>query len=109
MSSEILAEWIAAANAHDASEFLAYFTEDAVLDDPSVGEVYEGRDRIGEYYQSYFIGYDTRTELVGTEQRGDVLHVEVAFTGSFPGGQTNGIFDLTFSGRQIQHARADLI
>lgn len=39
---KIVGEWIAAANTHDAGEFFAYFTEDAVLDDLSVGKVFTG-------------------------------------------------------------------
>jgi ketosteroid isomerase-like protein len=106
----IVSQWIDAANSHEAGRFLDHFTEDAVLDDPSVGQVYAGRARIGEYYESYFIGYNTQTRLVSTEPRGDELHVEVHFTGDFPGGQTGGIFDLTFTADQkIQHVRADLL
>ncbi len=99
-----------ATNSHDAQRYLTHFAEDAVLDDPSVGKVYEGRTGIGEYFQAYFVGYNTQTRLVSAEWHDGVLHVEVDFTGDFPGGQTGGIFDLTFSADQkIQHARADLL
>ncbi|GAB3631925.1 hypothetical protein GCM10027421_12780 [Microbacterium shaanxiense] len=104
-----IAEWITAADAHDSTAFLSLFTADAVLDDPSVGEVFEGHEGVGRYFDSYFIGYNTRTRLVRTEPRDGVLHVEVDFTGDFPGGQTGGIFDITFAGDKIEHVRADLI
>lgn len=105
----VIAEWITAANTHETARFLAFFTADAVLDDPSVGEAFEGREGIGRYFDSYFIGYNTQTRLVSTELREGILHVEVDFTGDFPGGQTGGIFDVTFSGAKLAHVRADLI
>ena len=52
-------EWIAAMNAHDTAAYLEFFTEDGVLDDPSVGRVYNGRSEIIDYFESYFIGYNT--------------------------------------------------
>ncbi|MBT0769082.1 nuclear transport factor 2 family protein [Kineosporia sp. J2-2] len=104
----IVAEWIQAANTHDPERFLAFFADDAVLDDPSVGRSFEGADGIGEYYRDYFIGYGTRTRLIGMTPQDGHLHVEVHFTGEFPGGQTGGIFDITFTGDQIRFIRADL-
>ena len=105
----VIAEWLRAANAHDATRFLSFFTADAVLDDPSVGETFDGHEGIGRYFESYFIGYNTQTRLVCTESRDGILHVEVDFTGDFPGGQTGGIFDVTFVGDALSHVRADLI
>ncbi|WP_114558435.1 Cif family virulence factor [Desertihabitans aurantiacus] len=32
----VIQQWSEASNAHDRSRYLAFFTEDAVLDDPSV-------------------------------------------------------------------------
>ena len=37
------------------------------------------------------------------------LHVVVDFTGTFPGGQIGGIFDMKFSGDKITFIRADLL
>lgn len=105
----VIAEWITAANTHGRAEFLSFLTADAVLDDPSVGEVFEGHEGVGRYFDTYFIGYNTQTRLVGTEPRDGILHVEVDFTGDFPGGQTGGTFDVTFAGERIAHVRADLI
>lgn len=102
-------EWIAAMNSHNAAAYLEFFTEDGVLDDPSVGRVYNGPSEIAQYFESYFIGYNTQTQLVSIEPHGDYLHVEVAFTGSFPGGETGGIFDVTLTADQkIERVRADL-
>ncbi|WP_275004859.1 nuclear transport factor 2 family protein [Promicromonospora iranensis] len=104
-----IAEWIAATNTHDSAAYLAFFTDDAVLDDPSVGEVFEGLAGINEYFQSYFIGYDTQTRLLSTEPRDGYLHVAVEFTGNFPERRVGGIFDVTLTAEnKIAHVRADL-
>lgn len=104
-----LADWIAATNTHDTDAYLAFFAADAVLEDPSVGDVFEGHVGIGDYFRSYFIGYDTSTRLVSTEPRDGYVHVEVEFTGTFPEGRVGGIFDVTLTaGQKIAHVRADL-
>ena len=103
-----IAEWIAAMNSHDAARYLAYFTDDAVLDDPSVGERFEGREGIADYYERYFIGYHTTTRLVSIAPQGDLLRIAVDFTGDFPGGQTGGVFDVRFDDGKIAFIHADL-
>lgn len=100
--------WIAATDRHDLEGYLEHFTKDVILDDPSVGRQFAGREGLAEYFRSYFSGYNTRTRLLRTEPRGDMLHVEVDFTGDFPGGQTGGVFDLTFDGNRIASVTADL-
>ncbi|MFJ4849409.1 MULTISPECIES: nuclear transport factor 2 family protein [unclassified Streptomyces] len=110
---DIITEWIAASNTHDAGTYLKFFTEDAVLDDPSVGRTFDGVAGIKEYFDAYFIGYRTTTRLqsvtpVPAATGAGYLHVEVDFTGDFPGGHTGGTFDITFSGDKIAHIRADL-
>lgn len=73
------------------------------------GRVFDGAAGIGEYFESYFVGYETHTRLVRVDDEGDHLHVEVEFTGSFPGGRTRGVFDLTVVGAKLAHVRADLV
>lgn len=105
----VIREWIAATNTHDTDRYLSYFTDDAILDDPSVGRVFAGRQGIGEYFASYFIGYNTHARLVRIDPGDGYLHVEVDFTGDFPGGRTGGFFDITFSGGKLERVRADLL
>jgi ketosteroid isomerase-like protein len=104
----IISDWIAAMNTHDVKKFLSFLTRNAVLDDPSVGEYFDGPSRIAEYYERYFVGYHTTTSLVSVAPVNDSHHVEVHFTGDFPGGETRGTFDVTFVGEKISFIRADL-
>ena len=104
----MVTDWIAATNAHDTEAYLSFFTDDAVLDDPSVGSRFEGRERVADYYEKYFIGYNTTTRIVRVAPEGDHVHLDVHFIGDFPGGQTDGVFDITFTGKKISFIRADL-
>lgn len=102
-------QWIAATNTHDTAAYLDFFSSEGVLDDPSVGHTYNGPSEIADYFESYFIGYNTQTRLISIERRADSLHVEVDFTGDFPGGQTGGTFDITFDDdHEFERVRADL-
>lgn len=102
--------WIAASNAFDIKKYLSYYQSEAVLDDPSVGRKFEGHKGIQQYFDSYFIGYNTHTEQVKLkiiDQHN--AHLEVQFTGDFPEGKIGGTFDFEFNEGKIALVRADLI
>lgn len=105
---QIVEDWLAAANAFDTARFLAFFTDDAVLDDPGVDR-FDGLDRIAEYYVDYFIGYQTTTRLTDLTLDGDRAFVTVHFTGTFPGGALGGTFDIRFDGERFAEMHADLL
>jgi ketosteroid isomerase-like protein len=105
-----IADWLAAANAYDRHEFAAKWQENAVLKDTSIGEIFTGHTGIRSYFEDYFIGYKTQTKLLKLIVVSDKqAHVEVAFTGDFPGKKIKGTFDLTFSDGLISAAQADLL
>ncbi|PJJ07327.1 SnoaL-like protein [Flavobacterium sp. 1] len=102
-------DWLAASNAYDTKKYLEKWQENAVLDDPSVGQVFKGQSGIRKYFESYFIGYKTQTRLVKLDIIADnKAHIEVEFTGEFPEGKIGGIFDFTFKNGRIDKAKADL-
>ncbi|MET0463937.1 MAG: nuclear transport factor 2 family protein [Chitinophagaceae bacterium] len=103
-------DWLAAANAFDTDKWLAFFQKEATLDDPSVGSKFEGHVGIRQYFEDYFIGYNTQTELVKLEVKADTeVHLQLDFTGDFPGRKIVGTFDLKFRNNRIAFARAALI
>lgn len=105
----IINDWIAAGNSFDTAQYLSFYLPDAVLDDPSVGKVFKGHEGIKDYFNSYFIGYNTRTELEKLYQvNEDQVHLEVRFSGSFSEGNIGGLFDITFKGDKIAFVKADL-
>ena len=106
----IIADWIAVSNAHDTAAYLDFFTEDATLNDPSVGDVFERADGgVQRYFETYVVGYNTQTRVVSITTEGDHEHMVVDFTGTFPGGQIGGMFDISFEGEKIAYILADLI
>lgn len=102
--------WIAASNAFDIEKYLSFYQPEAVLDDPSVGRKFEGHNGLQQYFDSYFIGYNTHTELVklNVVDKGNA-HLEVLFTGNFPEGKIDGTFDFKFKEGKIAFVKADLI
>lgn len=103
-------DWIVVSNNYDTKSYLEKWQENAILDDPSVGEVFEGHSGIKKYFESYFIGYKTHTRLIKLEIIADnEAHIEVEFTGEFPGNKIGGMFDFTFKDGKIAKAKADLI
>jgi ketosteroid isomerase-like protein len=103
-------DFIAVCNAYNTKSYLEKWQRDAVLDDPSVGKVFTGHEGIKAYFEAYFIGYKTQTKLIRLDIISDnKAHVEVEFTGDFPGGRIGGTFDFTFTDGKISAAKADLI
>ena len=103
-------EWLAAANAFDTNRFLDLWHTDAILDDASVGEVFKGHAGIRRYFEDYFIGYKTQTELIKLEINSpSEAHLEVEFTGEFPGGRIRGTLDFVLKEDKIRSGKADLI
>lgn len=105
-----VADWLAAANAYDTGKFLMAFHPTAVLDDPSVGTSFAGHEGIRQYFEDYFIGYQTQTRLIKIDHiTGHSAHLEVEFKGNFPGKKLAGIFYLEFKAGKIIAAKADLL
>jgi len=106
---KLIKDWIAVANSYDTEKYLEFYLIDAVLDDPSVGRKFIGHDGIKDYFVSYFIGYQTQTELKKLETKDNSAYLEVEFTGEFPEGKIGGRFEFTFKDDKIEFVKADLI
>ncbi|MBB3838278.1 hypothetical protein FHS57_002283 [Runella defluvii] len=105
-----LEDWLAVSNAYYTEKYLDKWHKNAVLDDPSVGQVFKGHSGIKNYFESYFIGYKTQTRLVKLEIISDnKAHIEVEFTGEFPEGKIGGMFDFTFKDGKLAKAKANLM
>jgi len=84
-------QFVEAANGYDLQAVLALFAEDAVIDDVSVGEKFEYKRGIRKYYETFFIGYHTVTELLTLEHTApDQIIARVDFKGDF-GHETGGL------------------
>jgi ketosteroid isomerase-like protein len=76
--------FIDASNAFDVERVLALFTRDAVIDDPSTGQRFEGQAAVRDYIQQFFVGYHTVTRLLSIQHLAlDHARLRVDFTGDF--------------------------
>lgn len=86
---------ICATNAFDVEATLALFVPQAVIDDPSTGERFEGLAGVRDYVERFFVGYRTVTRLISVEARADnLIRARVDFTGDF--GHEIGRLDIGF-------------
>jgi hypothetical protein len=103
-------DWIEATNNLDTTKYLNFYLTDAVLDDPSVGKKFLRHEGIEDYFNSYFIGYNTHTEIVHLKiSNENKTYLEVKFTGNFPEGEIGGTFEITIKNNKISYLKADLI
>lgn len=107
---EFINDLLNKSNNYDTEKYLEKWNKNAVLDDPSVGKVFEGHAGIKKYFESYFIGYKTNTRLEKLKIISEnEAHIEVEFTGEFPEGKIGGTFEFVFKEGKIEKAKADLI
>ena len=80
----IVQQFIAAANKFDTEGVLGLFAPDAVIDDVSVGDKFEQTEGIKKYFVTFFIGYNTSTQLLSLEHtEPGRINAKVDFTGDF--------------------------
>ena len=73
---------IAATNAFAVEQVLGLFVHDAVIDDPSTGQRFDGHAGIRLYVEKYFVGYQTVTRFLSMQRIGPQrARVRVDFTG----------------------------
>ena len=102
--------WIETGNSFDTAKYLSFYLTDAVLNDLSVGRRFLGHEGVEDYFNSYFIGYNTHTEIIRLKVLGeDQVYLEVNFSGDFPEGEIGGTFAITFKNGKISYLKADLI
>ena len=81
---KLIENFIRATNAFDVDGALSLFAADAVIDDVSVGDAFVGTDGVRRYLERFFVGYNTRSELLSLENVDDFnAVVRLDFTGDF--------------------------
>ncbi|WOI57889.1 nuclear transport factor 2 family protein [Palleronia sp. LCG004] len=76
--------FLAATHEFDIEAVLRCFRPDAVIDDPSTGESFEGIEGVQDYVMRFFVGYRTRSRVISVDRlEGDRARLRVDFTGDF--------------------------
>ena len=92
----LIKNFLTLTNAFDVDRASNLFTENAIIDDVSVGEKFENIDGIRDYIERFFVGYHTQTKLKVIEVKGPLTaKAQVDFTGDF--GYEKGVLDFTFT------------
>ncbi|WP_312737520.1 nuclear transport factor 2 family protein [Stenotrophomonas sp.] len=99
---------VAATNAFDVDTALSLFADDAVIDDPSTGERFEGVAGVREYIERYFVAYHTVTRILSVEPDARARAcVRVDFKGDF-GHETGRLVIALDAAGRIRRIDADL-
>lgn len=76
--------FLVATNEFDIEVALCCFLPDAVIDDPSTGQVFQGIEGVRDYVTRFFVGYQTRSRVIAVDRvAGDRACIRVDFTGDF--------------------------
>ena len=93
---KIIQQFINSTNEFDIKTALALFTNDAVIDDVSVGEKFKNTAGIRKYLENFFVGYHTVTKLESLNILDDQhAKAQVDFTGDF--GHETGALNVTIN------------
>ena len=89
----LVAAFLDATNEFDVDAALTLFARDAVIDDPSTGETFDGQRGVRDYVELFFVGYNTVSRLLSVAPLDDGRsRARVDFTGDF--GHEIGRLDL---------------
>ncbi|MGV1822421.1 nuclear transport factor 2 family protein [Agrobacterium tumefaciens] len=81
---KLIENFIRVTNAFDLDGALSLFAVDAVIHDVSVGDAFVGTEGVRRYIERFFVGYNTRSELLSMENLDDLnTVVRLDFTGDF--------------------------
>lgn len=98
---EMIAAFVEAANAFDVEAAVSLFSAEATIEDESVGSLFAGPEGVRLYLERYFVGYHTRSSLLGLENRGAGIRARLDFVGDF--GHETGTLDFTFDSAGLFH------
>lgn len=83
-STEIVKQYLAAWNSHDAEALLALFADDCVYEDVALGRLEHGKERVGALIKSVFVDLaNFRMEVKSAFGTGDWGATEWTMTGTF--------------------------
>ncbi len=81
---KVIRQFIDTTNAFDIETALLLFSDDAVIDDVSVGNKFMGTKGVRKYLEQFFVGYKTVTKLVSVKLIDNRnAKAQVDFTGDF--------------------------
>ncbi len=97
---KVIEQFINATNKFDVEAALTLFSQDAVIDDVSVGQKFKNTSGVRDYIEKYFVNYNTLTKLESLKLiNNDQAIAQVDFTGDF--GHETGALDVTLDAKGL--------
>lgn len=79
-------KWLELINKHDRSGWIALYTEDVVVRDPSLPEPLKGKDNMNKNWDKWFGPFpDLQFRMVNLLSKGDTVAMELVLTGTNKG------------------------
>jgi len=104
-----IANYFAAKGGDDAEATLAFFTEDATVEDIGEDKVLEGTLQIRDWLGRISAAFRPTTEVKSFEWRGDVPAVRAIVSGDFPGSPYEFEYRFALRGDKIAKLEIDPI
>lgn len=102
--------YIESSNKHDTEGYINTFSDQAVVIEKSIGKDLSGKEELKDYFQTYFVEYDTDTEIVEYSYFPDGrIDMKVLFRGDFSEKETMGSYVFTLKDDLIAVLEADLL
>lgn len=105
---QVIVNYIDASNAHDAKAYMNTFSYQAVIKEESIGRDLAGQTEIENYFVTYFVKMNTRTEIMSYSIQNHVVDMRVLFKGDFPGREIIGTYQFHVHNDKIEQLTADL-
>lgn len=105
---QVIIDYINASNAHDVEAYMNTFSDRAVIKEESIGSDLTSRAEIEDYFVTYFVKMNTRTEMISYTSKHNVIDMRVLFKGDFPGKEIIGTYQFCLENETIVRLTADL-
>lgn len=105
---QVIIDYIDASNAHNVEAYMNTFSNDAVIKEESIGSDLTGSAEIEDYFVTYFVKMNTRTEMISYTSNHNVIDMRVLFKGDFPGKEIIGTYQFSLENEKIVQLTADL-
>lgn len=93
----IITKYIEMSNDYNVQEYVSTFSTDAIIKERSLGKTLLGKKDIEQYFNTYFINYQTHTEIKQFTAIDNFIDMKVIFRGDFPEGEIGGIYKFTLN------------
>ncbi|OOM81111.1 nuclear transport factor 2 family protein [Clostridium sp. BL-8] len=105
---KIIESYIDASNKHDVEAYVNTFSDSCEIQEKSIGSNLIGKNEVRNYFSTYFVGYETYTEIIEYYVKENFVDMRVLFKGNFPENEITGLYQFFIEEGKIVKLVADL-